>query len=250
MDEDRTGTIGDLLAGLSVLRGASVPEPGPALRELFAATAPDRAVAPPAVPAPSPRRDPVHKRILTGLPSKVAAGTLGFLLAGTLGAGALTGTIVLASDGEDVPAGVVSEDEVEVVEDVVDEGSDQGDGEATEDGATGAEDDEAGANDAAGDVDPAAVPVPASVSEAAQTHDFDEVCGNHGMYVSSFAQLGEEAPCAADARTAVDGDGSGNGDETAEQKDARAEARSERQSAKAGTRSEPRTITKSGKGGR
>jgi len=49
-----------------------------------------------------------------------------------------------------------------------------------------------------------AAPLPAAAttaSQAAQIHDFDEVCGNHGAYVSFVARNGTEPSCAAEVRT-------------------------------------------------
>jgi hypothetical protein len=204
MDEDLTGRTGDLLAGLAMFRDASVPTPSPELAALFAATA---TTAPSALP--TPRRAPVYKRFLAGIPSKVAAGALGALLAGSVGAGALTGTMVLTSNEDDSPAveapavedSTVVADEHEDVADVEDDAAEDADGIAVD------EVDDDGANDAAAGADLAAVPVPTSVSEAAHTHEFDEACGNHGRYVSHFAQTGTEPDCAVEARAAAAAEG-------------------------------------------
>jgi hypothetical protein len=212
MDRDLTGRTGDLLAGLALFRDASVPEPSPELTALFASTATAAATTTAAPALPTPRSTPLYKRILSGVPSKIAAAALGALLAGSLGAGAgaLTGT--LASSEDDTPAV-----EAPVVDDTaVDDDEHESDDEAAEveDEAAEVEDevavdevDDDGANDAAVDADLAAdlaaVPVPTSVSEAAHTHDFDEVCGNHGRYVSFFARTGTEIECAVQARSAA-----------------------------------------------
>jgi hypothetical protein len=190
MDEDLTGRTGDLIAGLAMFRDASVPAPNPELAALFSASASA------ALPT-TPRRLPVYKRILAGIPSKVAAGALGALLAGSVGAGALTGTMMLTSHEDDAPAvetPAVS-DEAPAAAD------DQQEAPEVEDGAAVAGVEDGSANDAAPAADLAAVPVPTSVSEAAHTHDFDEACGNHGHYVSAFARYGEEPECAVGARS-------------------------------------------------
>jgi hypothetical protein len=193
MDEDLTGRTGDLIAGFAHFRDASMPAPSPELAALFAATATTPVASTPAAP-PTPRRLPVYKRILAGIPSKVAAGALGALLAGSVGAGALTGTIALTSHEDDAPS--VESTSVEAPEVEAPE---------VEDGTTVDEVDDSRANDAAAAADLAAVPVPTEVSEAAHTHDFDEACGNHGRYVSPFARYGEEPSCATDARSAAAG---------------------------------------------
>jgi hypothetical protein len=109
----------------------------------------------------------------------------------------MTGTISLTSSESDAPTvetPAVQETPV-VVADV-----DEHEADAVEDEAAVDEVDDDGANDAAADGDLAAVPVPTSVDEAAQTHEFDEACGNHGAYVSQFAQTGTEPDCAVQAR--------------------------------------------------
>lgn len=140
------------------------------------------------------------KRLFAAVPSKIAAGVVGALLAGSLGAGAMTGTISLTSQESDAPAEVVEpQDAVEVapadVEDVeapeADEADEADDAAAAEDPA------EAPKADAG---DPTTAPVPTSVDEAAHNHQFDEACGNHGAYVSHFARTGEEPECALTAR--------------------------------------------------
>lgn len=227
----------------------------------------------------------MYKRILTGLPSKVAAGALGALLAGSVGAGALTGTMVLTSD--DDPVDVVAcpvEDEV-VVDEVVSEeqvvdDSDVADDEGCEDpGADGVDGDGADVSIDGDDadelsdadeteqpkvevpVDPATVPVPTVQSEAAQNHAFDEACGNHGAYVSHFARTGEEPECATAARsggaevgaTQVEGSEEASvsdqpGDEGRAKAAAHRKADTERRAARTAGASAKRTT--SGKGGR
>ena len=219
----------DFFADLAMFRDGSVPEAGPELRALFASVA---AAAPAVEPA---RRLPVYKRIFAGVPSKVAAGALGALLAGSVGAGALTGTMVLTSNdddaavcpavsddhgdvvvvpvvagddsAEDTDAGVGADEPADSDDAVCDEddAATDDDDESTEDGATDDEADESEVVEPTADVptDLASVPVPTSVSEAAHNHAFDEACGNHGAYVSHFAKTGEEPECATAARGAA-----------------------------------------------
>ena len=232
----------DFLAELSAFRSGPAPEAGAELRALFASVATVETCATPA--AEPARRLPVYKRILTGLPSKVAAGALGALLAGTVGAGALTGTMVLTSDDAPVVESQEQDQEHEapeveeaVVEASADEGDDAGKHEVPEDLST--------------------VAVPTSVDEAAQNHAFDEACGNHGAYVSYFAQTGEEPSCATEARAAaaagtgasdeVSAEAGEGEDDKAEAKEARTETRVERQAAKAGAEAKS---ARSGKGSR
>jgi hypothetical protein len=194
-DEDFTGRTGELLAGLALFRDSSVPAPSPQLTALFAATA---TAAPSALP--TPRSTPLYKRILSGVPSKIAAAALGALLAGSLGAGAgaLSSTMTLTSSEDDAPAvETPAVDDDAVVGEVEHEEEDVAD---VDDEAAVDEVDDDGANDAAADADLAAVPVPTSVSEAAHNHEFDEACGNHGHYVSEFAHTGAEPACAVEAR--------------------------------------------------
>ena len=251
----------DLLAGLASLRDAPVPEAGHELRELFASVA--------TIPAAEPaRRLPVYKRILTGLPSKVAAGALGALLAGSVGAGALTGTMVLTTDD------VVACPEDEIVEDEVVEGcEDTAADDLAGDGADVSTDEDDAEGDELSDaadteqpklevaVDPATVPVPTVQSEAARNHAFDEACGNHGAYVSNFARTGEEPECATAARSgdaevgATQADASEDGavsdqpgDEGRAKAAAHREADTERRVARTAGASAKRTT--SGKGGR
>lgn len=184
-DELLTGETAAFVADLRAAASGPAPEATAELQALFVSTA--TVTAPPATT--TPRRSPVSdaKRLLTAIPSKVAAGVLGALLAGSLGAGAMTGTISLASNESDVPEStevLVAEekDELEVEEVVEDAGDDE----------------------PKAAVDPM-VP-PTSVSEAAQNHHFDEACGNHGAYVSHFARTGEEPECAIAARALLAGD--------------------------------------------
>lgn len=196
-DELLTGETAAFVADLRAAAHGRAPEASAELRALFASTA--AVTAPPATT--TPRRTPVSdaKRLLTTIPSKVAAGVLGALLAGSLGAGAMTGTISLASNESEVSESteVLAEDgsleeeadvtEIEEVEEVEVEKSEEA-----------ADEDEPKAA-----VDPM-VP-PTSVSEAAQNHHFDEACGNHGAYVSHFARTGAEPECAIAARDALAG---------------------------------------------
>ena len=186
-DELLTGETAAFVADLRAAACGPAPEASIELQALFASTA--AVTAPPATT--TPRRTPVSdaKRLLTAIPSKVAAGVLGALLAGSLGAGAMTGTISLASNESDVPEStemLVEEEKEELEVEEVEVEEDAGDDEPKV------------------AVDPL-VP-PTSVSEAAQNHHFDEACGNHGAYVSHFARTGEEPECAIAARALLAGD--------------------------------------------
>ena len=204
----------DFLAELAAFRSAPAPEAGPELQALFSSVA---AVA----PSPSvdhARSVPVPNRSFTGLASKIAAGALGALLAGTVAAGALTGTMALTSDHDDdapcvVPVvhdepGVEADEQSDVADEAADDADDacaphdeaatDDDGSDEPDAADEADADEAddASMDDAAPVDLASVPVPTTQSEAAHTHAFDEACGNHGAYVSAFAHTGEAPECA------------------------------------------------------
>jgi hypothetical protein len=197
-DELLTGETAAFVADLRAAAHGPVPEASAELQALFAATA--TVIAPPATT--TPRRSPVSdaKRLLTAIPSKVAAGVLGALLAGSLGAGAMTGTISLASNDSDVPetTEVLVDDEALEDEELVEKA------EVEEVEEVEVDEDEAGDDEAKAVVDPM-VP-PTSVSEAARNHHFDEACGNHGAYVSHFARTGEEPECAVAARAALAAD--------------------------------------------
>lgn len=200
--DELDGPVAELVAELVTWRTAPAPAPGAALRDLFAQAA---AVTPPATV--TPRRTPVSepKRPLAALPAKIAAGVVGALLAGSLGAGAMTGTITLTSNDSDAPA------EVEAGElefDEKDPEAEENDLEAEEKDLEVVEPEEKDLEvDDVEDVkepkdggDPTTAPVPTSVEEAAQNHQFDDACGNHGAYVSHFARTGEEPECATAAR--------------------------------------------------
>lgn len=194
-DEALTGETAAFVAALRASAHGPAPEASADLQALFSSTA--------AVTAPTatttPRRSPVSdaKRLLTTIPSKVAAGVLGALLAGSLGAGAMTGTISLASNESDVPESteVLAEDEALEEEEVLDDAEVE-EGEAVEE--------ESDEDEPKAAVDPMVAPT--SVSEAARNHHFDEACGNHGAYVSHFARTGEEPECAIAARAALAGE--------------------------------------------
>ena len=201
--DDLDGPVAELVSELATWRTTPAPPAGPALRDLFAQTA---VLTPPA--AVTPRRSTVSepKRLLTVLPAKIAAGVVGALLAGSLGAGAMTGTITLTSNESD-PAAEVEGAEVEgdgAEQLPVDDADADADADAAADALEvveveeeEAEVDEEGPKDPG---DPTTAPVPTSVSEAAKNHQFDEACGNHGAYVSHFARTGEEPECATAAR--------------------------------------------------
>lgn len=189
-DELLTGETAAFVTDLRAAAHGPAPEASDELRALFASTA--TVTAPPATT--TPRRTPVSdaKRLLTTIPSKVAAGVLGALLAGSLGAGAMTGTITLASNEADVAesAEVLAEDEA--LEDPLVDPEQELVVEEVE-----VEDGEDGPKDPG---DPMTAPIPTTVEEAAHNHQFDEACGNHGAYVSHFARTGEEPECALTAR--------------------------------------------------
>jgi len=132
-------------------------------------------------------------RRLSTLPAKISAGLLGAgLLLGGLGvAGALPGS-VLTSHHDDEKVTTTDQPKADAPEapDV-----DKPDATGTEPGEA------AGEQKPATPADPSSVAVPTSVDEAAQIHAFDEACGNHGAYVSYFAQHGTEPQCAIDARS-------------------------------------------------
>lgn len=209
-DELLTGPTAAFVADLRAAAHGPAPEAAAELQALFASTA--TVTAPPATT--TPRRTPVSdaKRLLTTIPSKVAAGVLGALLAGSLGAGAMTGTISLASNESDVTDStevladdeqlVEEEDELEVQEVEVDVEEEDGDDEPKDAG------------------DPTTAPIPTTVDEAAKNHQFDEACGNHGAYVSHFARTGEEPECALTVRAG----GTEAGDATAAEGEAEVES--------------------------
>lgn len=222
-DEDLTGPVGDLLAGSARFRELPAPDAGPELRALFAAS----------------RRFPSWKRILGGVPAKVAAGALGALLAGSVAAGALTGTTVPTSHDSDAPAVEVTVPNDEVV--VVDHDDQSGDevehaDEAGDDAVDEVEDD--GANDAADAVDLAAVPAPASASPAGPTHDADDEVADH-----------EDEDDAADDVGAVDGDHEDHEDHEDETA-TKAEHTSAKRPAERESEREREASHRSGKGGR
>lgn len=198
-DETLTGETAAFVAALRASAHGAAPEASAELHALFSSM--PVVTAPPATT--TPRRTPVSdaKRLLTAIPSKIAAGVLGALLAGSLGAGAMTGTITLTSNESDVPESteVLADDEtLEDDEELVDQEAE------VEEVEVEAVEEEAGDDEPKAAVDPM-VP-PTSVSEAAQNHHFDEACGNHGAYVSHFARTGEEPECAVAARAALAGE--------------------------------------------
>lgn len=190
-DELLTGETAAFVAELRAVAHGAAPEASAELRALFASTA--TVTAPPATT--TPRRTPVSdaKRLIATIPSKVAAGVRGALLAGSLGAGAMTGTISLASNESDLDTTeVVVEEELEDDEEVEEVEVEEIEVEEVE-----VEDGDDGPKDAG---DPTTAPIPTTVDEAAKNHQFDEACGNHGAYVSHFALTGEEPECATAAR--------------------------------------------------
>lgn len=203
-DEPLTGETAAFVAALRASAHGPAPEASADLQALFSSTA--AVTAPPATT--TPRRSPVSdaKRLLTAIPSKVAAGVLGALLAGSLGAGAMTGTISLASNDSEVPEAtevLAGDDALEEEEALVEEEELEVE-ELEEVDEEAGEDEEEGDDELKAAVDPM-VP-PTSVSEAAKNHHFDEACGNHGAYVSHFARTGEEPECAVAARAALAGE--------------------------------------------
>lgn len=198
-DEPLDETTATFAADLAAFRSFPAPTPGDELRSLFASSVPA------ALPVAPVRRTPMSKRFATTIPSKIAAGVLGALLAGTVGAGAMTGTMTLTGNESDDTTVVT---EAPVTDPAPDEDED-------DDATTGAaveeefvvEDEVDGEDEAPkdsdGDLDLSGATVPTSVSHAARIHAFDEACGNHGAYVSEFARTGQEPECATTARAQI-----------------------------------------------
>lgn len=201
--DDLDGPVAEFVGELATWCAAPPPPPAPPLRELFARSA---VVTPPAVV--TPRRSPMSesKRLVAAVPAKIAAGVLGALLAGSLGAGAMTGTITLTSEKSDATEAtetLVEDDAVAAEQEDLDvevDEADAGNVDEVDEVDLDAEGEAKVTKDAG---DPATAPVPTSVSEAAKNHQFDEACGNHGAYVSHFARTGEEPECATAARGAA-----------------------------------------------
>jgi hypothetical protein len=199
-NQDLSGPVADVVAALGALRSAPAPAAGPALQALFASAA--IVTNPPS--STTPRRTPVStaKRLLATVPPKIAAGVVGALFAGSIGAGALTGTLQLTSND----AGTTSVVPLETTTAVAPEAPEAPDDAA--DVATADAVDPADTADTATDApktagDPTTAPVPTTVDEAAHNHQFDAACGNHGAYVSAFARTGAEPDCATAARAAA-----------------------------------------------
>lgn len=135
---------------------------------------------------PTERSRFMFLEVFKSLPSKISAAALGAAIAisGLGAAGALPGSMVLTSnEAEEVE--LVEEDAVKGA----DEGSEAGAVEERE-GSEGVESGETGPSDEA-----------SPVATAAQNHEFDEACGNHGAYVSHFARHGEAPECAGGVGT-------------------------------------------------
>lgn len=177
------------LAGVRQAYASTVaPAARPALEEVFASGIASSPPVSPSAQAPTPsRRRFMFLDIFKGLPTKISAGALGAAIAVSgLGAGgALPVSMMLTSN--EAPAVTEEVDPAEEVEEAA---------EVEEEGTSTTE-----------PIDLTTLAVPMSVSEAAQTHAFDEACGNHGKYVSHFARFGEEPECATDARDAAAGEG-------------------------------------------
>lgn len=161
------------------------------------------------------------KDLLSQIGTKVAAGAVGAILAiGGLGAAGIGPVSMISQGGSDhgcVELAELADNfeknivvcEVEPTDDsttrTVEE--DKGDKDSvavthtsgtTDDGEEVQEDEESEKGES--------LPIPTTTSEAAKIHAFDEACGNHGMYVSFFAQMGFEPPCALLARTGEEQD--------------------------------------------
>lgn len=123
------------------------------------------------------------------LPSKISAGALGAAIAisGLGAAGALPGMVLTSNEAE----------EVELVEEGAVEGSVEGSEAEAEAGTV--EELEDGEEAESGETGPSDQASP--VATAAQNHEFDEACGNHGAYVSHFARYGEAPECAGGPAT-------------------------------------------------
>jgi hypothetical protein len=207
-------------------RATAPPAPGPLLTSFFAlandksdlpVTAASNATrsAPQTAGLPNwmRRRIDVMNSFIGQVSTRVAAGALGALLVvGGLGAAAI-GPVGLASHEDDDHECVALHELADTFEENIVvcevEGDDGASADATDTShaaetadtvAITEEDDDEGADGEEGDLPP----VPTSTSEAAQIHEFDEACGNHGMYVSFFAQMGFEPPCALAARAGED----------------------------------------------
>ena len=149
------------------------------------------------------------------LRSRIAA----LVAAGTLAVG---GGVALAETAPE--DGTLGETVDETVDDTVVDDDSTTDDTATDDTATtddsttddSTTDDEVGTEDVEGldeaEVEDDEVDVEADVevmdhgalvSEAAQNHDHDEDCGNHGAWVSHWARFGEAPECAAAAEEEV-----------------------------------------------
>lgn len=145
------------------------------------------------------------KNLLSQLSAKIAAGALGAVLAaGGLGAAGI-GPVSLASHENDGHECVELDEVAEtfdvniVVCEVAEKDSATVDEEGDDVSADDAETlENAGerAEESKEVIEGELPPAPTTTSEAAQIHAFDEACGNHGMYVSFFAQMGFEPPCA------------------------------------------------------
>ena len=173
LDPATAGFVNDLR---TTFADAAPPQVGAALQTVFeSVTTPTR--QPVATAArPTPRSRFMFMEVFKSLPSKITAGVFGAAIAiGGLGAaGALPGSMVLTSNEKKAE---VTETEGVEVEGAETEGAEVEGGEV--DG------EESGPSENA-----------SPVATAAQNHEFDEACGNHGAYVSHFARTGEEPECA------------------------------------------------------
>jgi len=225
-DDTLTPEVADFLRRAASVYSAEAPPPGVELRVLFAAGRPAAASLAP------PRRLPMFRAKMANLPGKLAVAAVGmtFATTGLAAANALPAPVRLAAAavgdivGSVVPVPSTTRSSTESTETTkspeVDEATTPTTDETTTPTTGGTTTPvTVGTNPAP----PNAMPPPAgggttlpppvpgatvlappatSASQAAQIHDFDAACGNHGHYVSFVARNGAEPPCATTARSA------------------------------------------------
>lgn len=143
------------------------------------------------------------RTVLSTLPGKLAAAAAGltFATTGLAAASALPGPLQqVVSDvggivGVDLPVGDVTAPIVDVTVPIT-EGTTPTTGVTTP--TTTPSTDGTGTTPTTGSTPQAAA---TTAAQAAQIHDFDEACGNHGAYVSFVARNGTEPSCAAEVRS-------------------------------------------------
>ena len=202
-----------LTTARAIAHATPAPAPDDRLRALFVHGAPEAVGAIATATAPRPAK---VRRLFSTLAAKGAAALLGGgLVIGGLGvAGALPGGLAPTAR----PSPPVTSDGSAASTDPVVAAPPPASDDTSAGTAAGADDRgprpvspmasaAGGHRDASSDGAPGGAgpeTPPASVSEAAQTHTFDEACGNHGAYVSWFAQHATEPSCATDAGDAGD----------------------------------------------